>query len=391
MGGQDHGRSLDGSPFRRPSHRRPDRSRPSRATFCSRPRSIAPKPAMPTPSPTPIGRARRDPALPWPRRQGAGNRRRARDPARAHRLRGHARLDRRAVARHERRYVCVAATHTVMACREDPELRAAVLAGDLTVPDGQPLVWAMNAFGAELQDRVYGPELMARACERAARTGTRMFLYGGRNQGALVQLAYNLRTRYPGLQIVGGHAPPYRSLSSAEEDDIARRDRPLARRRGLGGHRRPQAGEVDGRHALPPPGARPRRRRRRLRLPRRARAPGAGLDAGVGPRVALPARRRAAPPGPALPALQPALRDRLHPAMGGPPAGAAPHAANLPRAPWTRSSTSPSSDAAASGCRWPCPSPTAACGCWASRRTPSAWRPCAPGGCRSRSPAPPRC
>src|SRR5215210_8379897 len=126
------------------------------------------------------------------------------------------------VASGGRGYVCVAAVHTVMASQEDPELRAAVLGSDLTLPDGQPLVWALKAFGADLQDRVYGPELMARACARAARTGTRMFLYGGRNQGALVQLAYNLRTRYPGLQIVGGHAPPFRSLRRDEESAIAR-------------------------------------------------------------------------------------------------------------------------------------------------------------------------
>ncbi len=37
-----------------------------------------------------------------------------------------------------------------------------------------------------------------------------MFLYGGRNQGALVQLALNLRRRFPGLQIVGGYSPPFR-------------------------------------------------------------------------------------------------------------------------------------------------------------------------------------
>src|ERR1700753_2751557 len=62
-------------------------------------------------------------------------------------------------ARH-RGYVCVAATHTVMACQEDPELRAAVLGADFTLPDGQPLVWALNALGYPLRDRVYGPTLM---------------------------------------------------------------------------------------------------------------------------------------------------------------------------------------------------------------------------------------
>jgi N-acetylglucosaminyldiphosphoundecaprenol N-acetyl-beta-D-mannosaminyltransferase len=120
------------------------------------------------------------------------------------------------VARRETGYVCVAAVHTVMACREDPELRSAVLSSSMTVPDGQPLVWAMNALGHDLPSRVYGPELMSRSCERAARTGMRVFLYGGRNEGALFQLTLNLRRRYPGLRIVGGHSPPHRPLTADE-------------------------------------------------------------------------------------------------------------------------------------------------------------------------------
>jgi N-acetylglucosaminyldiphosphoundecaprenol N-acetyl-beta-D-mannosaminyltransferase len=125
-----------------------------------------------------------------------------------------------AVGRGHRGYVCVAATHTVMACQEDPELRAAVLGADFTVPDGQPLVWALNALGADLGDRVYGPDLMDRACERAARTGRRFYFYGGRNQGALVELTRTLRLRYPGLKVVGGHAPPFRPLTPGEEDAV---------------------------------------------------------------------------------------------------------------------------------------------------------------------------
>ena len=125
-----------------------------------------------------------------------------------------------AIARREKGYICVAATHTVMVCDEDPELRDAVLNSSLTVPDGQPLVWAMNALGGDLDDRVYGPELMARYCERAARTGTRMYLYGGRNQGALVQLALNLRKRFPGVKIVGGYSPPFRDLTEEEQEAI---------------------------------------------------------------------------------------------------------------------------------------------------------------------------
>jgi N-acetylglucosaminyldiphosphoundecaprenol N-acetyl-beta-D-mannosaminyltransferase len=117
-------------------------------------------------------------------------------------------------------YICVAATHTVVACQDDPELAAAVHGAALVVPDGQPVVWAMNALGHNLPSRVYGPDLMAKYCERSALTGARMFLYGGRNQGALVQLALNLRRRFPGVQIVGGYSPPYRALSAEEREAV---------------------------------------------------------------------------------------------------------------------------------------------------------------------------
>jgi N-acetylglucosaminyldiphosphoundecaprenol N-acetyl-beta-D-mannosaminyltransferase len=114
-------------------------------------------------------------------------------------------------------YVCVCNVHTVMASQEDPELRSALLGASLNVPDGQPLVWALNALGHSLSDRVYGPELMARGCARAASSGQRFYLYGGRSQGALVQLALNLRNRYPGIRIVGGYSPPHRPLTEEEQ------------------------------------------------------------------------------------------------------------------------------------------------------------------------------
>ena len=121
----------------------------------------------------------------------------------------------------QRGYLCACNVHTVMRSREDPELRRALMYSSINVPDGQPLVWALDALGHSLPGRVYGPELMSRACERAARQGHRFYLYGGRNQGALVQLALNLRRRYPGVKIVGGYSPPHRPLTEEERDAIA--------------------------------------------------------------------------------------------------------------------------------------------------------------------------
>ncbi|MBA3746921.1 MAG: WecB/TagA/CpsF family glycosyltransferase [Solirubrobacterales bacterium] len=115
--------------------------------------------------------------------------------------------------------ISAAAVHLVMIAREDPVTNAA-LEHTMTVPDGQPLVWALRALGHSEASRIYGPELMARYCERAAISGQRMYLYGGRNQGALVQLVLNLRRRYPGLNIAGGYSPPFRPQTDDEREAI---------------------------------------------------------------------------------------------------------------------------------------------------------------------------
>jgi N-acetylglucosaminyldiphosphoundecaprenol N-acetyl-beta-D-mannosaminyltransferase len=108
----------------------------------------------------------------------------------------------------------------VMASQEDPELRQAVLASDLTVPDGQPLVWAMNMLGHSLPSRVYGPDLFMYACRRAAETGARFYLYGGREE-SLERLRTELPRRYPGLRLAGVQSAPFRELTDEEAAEAA--------------------------------------------------------------------------------------------------------------------------------------------------------------------------
>ena len=124
------------------------------------------------------------------------------------------------VERGERGYVCAAPVHAVMVAQDEPDTYAALRGSTLTVPDGMPLVWAANMLGEQLPDRVYGPELMLRYNERCAERGHRVWLYGGRDQGSLVQLALSLRRRHPGLEIAGGYSPPFRDLTPEEEDFV---------------------------------------------------------------------------------------------------------------------------------------------------------------------------
>jgi N-acetylglucosaminyldiphosphoundecaprenol N-acetyl-beta-D-mannosaminyltransferase len=125
------------------------------------------------------------------------------------------------IARDERGWVCAVAVHAVTVAQNDPEMRHALVNSTLTVPDGMPLVWAANMLGEELDNRVYGPELMSRYSDRCAESGHRVWLYGGRDQGSLVQLALSMRREHPGIKIVGGYSPPFRELSEEEEEALA--------------------------------------------------------------------------------------------------------------------------------------------------------------------------
>jgi N-acetylglucosaminyldiphosphoundecaprenol N-acetyl-beta-D-mannosaminyltransferase len=126
------------------------------------------------------------------------------------------------IARREQGWLCAVAVHAVMVAQSDPEMRRALVDATLTVPDGMPLVWASNMLGEDLPNRVYGPELMERYSERCVARGHRVWLYGGRDQGSLVQLALSMRRDYPGIQIVGGYSPPFRDLTEEEEDALAK-------------------------------------------------------------------------------------------------------------------------------------------------------------------------
>jgi N-acetylglucosaminyldiphosphoundecaprenol N-acetyl-beta-D-mannosaminyltransferase len=126
----------------------------------------------------------------------------------------------RLVETREKGYFCAAPVHAVMVAQDDPATRAALAGSTLTVPDGMPLVWALNLLGEQLEDRVYGPELMLRYSRRCVERGHRVWLYGGRDQGSLAQLALSLRKQHPGIQIIGGYSPPFRPLTREEEDAV---------------------------------------------------------------------------------------------------------------------------------------------------------------------------
>ncbi|MEQ9483695.1 WecB/TagA/CpsF family glycosyltransferase [Coleofasciculus sp. F4-SAH-05] len=117
----------------------------------------------------------------------------------------------------------VAATdvHSMMRGYLDPQGHGYRLNNFTVVtPDGQPVRWALNLFRKSgekyLRDRVRGPELMLRVCERAAAEGVSIFLYGS-TEAILGQLQVNLTEKFPNLKIAGAISPPFRALTPEED------------------------------------------------------------------------------------------------------------------------------------------------------------------------------
>jgi exopolysaccharide biosynthesis WecB/TagA/CpsF family protein len=112
------------------------------------------------------------------------------------------------------------AVHGVMTGVLDATQRYRLNHLDLVVPDGQPVRWALNLlYRARLPDRVYGPTLMLKLCERAATESLPIYLYGSR-PNVLEALERNLRTRFPGLEVAGTHASLFRRLSNEEKQGV---------------------------------------------------------------------------------------------------------------------------------------------------------------------------
>ncbi len=73
---------------------------------------------------------------------------------------------------------------------------------DLVLPDGSGLRIAAKVLGVALTDNVNGTDLFPLLCERAAASGQKMFLFGGR-PGVALEAAEAMQQRFPGLRIVG--------------------------------------------------------------------------------------------------------------------------------------------------------------------------------------------
>lgn len=91
----------------------------------------------------------------------------------------------------------------------DQDLRALYRRATLVLADGMPVVVTGRlSKDGYLPERVTGADLFPAIAERAAKEGLSIALVGG-NPGVADRAADVLRTRYPGIRIVGTYCPPF--------------------------------------------------------------------------------------------------------------------------------------------------------------------------------------
>jgi exopolysaccharide biosynthesis WecB/TagA/CpsF family protein len=131
-------------------------------------------------------------------------------------------VERVVTAARERRGMAVSAlaVHGVMTGVLDRGHRYRLNTFELLVPDGQPVRWGLNWLHRTcLRDRVYGPNLMLHVCERAAKEGLPIYLYGATEE-MLAKLRTNLLQQFPDLKIAGTQASRFRRLSAEEQAEV---------------------------------------------------------------------------------------------------------------------------------------------------------------------------
>jgi N-acetylglucosaminyldiphosphoundecaprenol N-acetyl-beta-D-mannosaminyltransferase len=119
--------------------------------------------------------------------------------------------------------VSALAVHGLMTGVFDHQQKFRLNQFDLLVPDGQPVRWALNwLHRVGLSQRVYGPRLTLRLCERAAAEGLPVYFYGS-TPDVLSALTSNLVSQFPGLIIAGAEPSKFRQLSPTEKREVAKR------------------------------------------------------------------------------------------------------------------------------------------------------------------------
>lgn len=120
------------------------------------------------------------------------------------------------------KYICVSNVHTTVMASRDEQYRNIQNGAAMALPDGKPLSIVSKMRGHQQAERVPGPDLMPEILKESVGRGYKHFFYGS-SENTLKKLREKIEQLYPGIQIVGMYAPPFRALNEEEDREIIKK------------------------------------------------------------------------------------------------------------------------------------------------------------------------
>ena len=115
--------------------------------------------------------------------------------------------------------VTALAVHGLIESLRNRELGNKINNIDMILPDGQPVVWALNRLhNLSVSFKVPGPDLTAEVLRLANSNKLRVYLYGS-TADTLDRFSAHIAAKYPGISICGMHEDRFRSAT--EQEDIS--------------------------------------------------------------------------------------------------------------------------------------------------------------------------
>ena len=114
-------------------------------------------------------------------------------------------------------YVVEVNVDVVMKMEKDPYLKKISDEADLTLVDGQPLVWISKMKGnTPIREKISGSDLVPELLDELSRENRSVFILGGLGDTAK-KAAKKGKKHYPGMSIAGTYAPPLGFEKDAKE------------------------------------------------------------------------------------------------------------------------------------------------------------------------------
>jgi N-acetylglucosaminyldiphosphoundecaprenol N-acetyl-beta-D-mannosaminyltransferase len=120
------------------------------------------------------------------------------------------------------RRVTVAGFHGLSEADKSPKMHAILNGAELWVPDGIVPVLAARLSGQRHVQRAPGMDIMLEFFRRADQRGFSSYFYGDTDT-TLNALSERVKRDYPGHRIAGVFAPPFRTLTPEEDEQIIAR------------------------------------------------------------------------------------------------------------------------------------------------------------------------